>query len=178
VDTELLQRLLEYRSELFGFIRSIVRNTHDAEDLFQEVSVAIVRQAGSAKEIRDFRAWSKEVARRLVMKHYRQLKTRSAVLVPTTEMAELMEHIYTTHSPSHDALVEQHDALERCMDAMNVNTAALVRARYADDQPYDRIARSVCKSEDAVRRAVSRARLALVDCVRRKLGLATEGGVA
>jgi RNA polymerase sigma-70 factor (ECF subfamily) len=178
VDAGLLQKLLEYRSELFGFIRSIVRNTHDAEDLFQEVCVAIVRQAEAETEIRDFRAWSKEVARRLVMKHFRQLKARATVLVPTTEMVELIEHVYTTHSPSRRELVDQHDALERCLDSLSGEVASLVRRRYAEDQPYDRIAQSVRKSERAVRRSVARARLALINCVRRRLGPVTDGSPA
>jgi len=84
----LVQELLTYRAELFGFIRALLRNTHDAEDLFQEVSAVVLREASASGEpIRDFRAWVKEVARRKALEHYRARRACRAAGLPVEEMA-------------------------------------------------------------------------------------------
>jgi len=172
---DVLKELLSYRSELFGFIRAILRNTHDAEDVFQEVARIVLEKAGEASQILDFRAWVKEIARRQALQHYRTLRTRKAAGVPTEEMAELASAVYLKHAPSANDLTEEMDALRECMGKMAEENVQLIRRRYAMDENYDAIARAARKSEPAIRRMVARLRLMLMDCVRRHLGLAGPG---
>ena len=76
VANDRLKDLLAFRSELLGFIRAILRNTADAEDLFQETCRIILEKSDQTGPIVDFRAWAKEIARRQVLQHYRTLRTR------------------------------------------------------------------------------------------------------
>jgi len=161
---------LQFRAELFGFIRAIVRNTQEAEDLFQDVAAVIVRKAGEGIEVANFRAWSKEIARRHIMAHYRKRKAHPNVNMPAEEMAELVCDTYEHDSASAAQLVEEHDALLQCLDGMPPRTRTLLKLRFWRDKSYDEIAGAVKKSEDAVRRATSRARLVLAECVRKRLG--------
>jgi RNA polymerase sigma-70 factor (ECF subfamily) len=172
---DVLKEFLKYRSELFGFVRAIVRNTHDAEDLFQEVARIILEKSSEGTEVLDFRAWAKEIARRQVLQHYRTLRARRAAAVPTEEMADLVSEVYMKHSPAAGDLTEEVDALRECMGKMPQKNVELIRQRFAMDQGYDAIARAVQGSETAIRRMVSRLRLLLMDCVRRRLGLAERG---
>ena len=172
---DVLKELLGFRSELFGFIRAIVRNTHDAEDLFQEVARIVLEKSGEGTEVLDFRAWAKEIARRQVLQHFRALRARKAASVPTEEMADLVSAVYMKHSPAPGELTEEVDALRACMGKMPEKNAELMRQRFAMDQGYDAIAQAVRGSEAAIRRMVSRLRILLMDCVRRRLGVAERG---
>ena len=172
---DVLKELLGFRSELFGFIRAIVRNTHDAEDLFQEVARIVLEKSAEGTEVLDFRAWAKEIARRQVLQHYRALRLRRTASVPTEEMADLVSAVYMKHSPAPGELTEEVDALRACMGKMPEKNAELMRQRFAMDQGYDAIAQAVRWSEAAIRRMVSRLRILLMDCVRRRLGVAERG---
>jgi RNA polymerase sigma-70 factor, ECF subfamily len=172
---DVLKEFLGFRSELFGFIRAIVRNTHDAEDLFQEVARIILEKSAEGTQVVDFRAWAKEIARRQVLQHYRTLRTRKAASVPTEEMADLVSAVYMKHAPAPGDLTEEYDALRECMGKMPEKNVELIRLRYAGDQDYDAIARAVRGSETAIRRMVARVRILLMDCVRRRLGVAGRG---
>jgi RNA polymerase sigma-70 factor, ECF subfamily len=167
-----LQQLLQYRRELFGFIRAIVRSTHDAEDLFQEVAKVIVEKAGQGEEIRDFRAWSKEIARRIVKNHFRQAQARKDRFLPVDEMAELAGDVYGKYSPTGEELSDEYDALHQCMEGIPEHASQMVRMRFLLDYGYDEIAKRLQRSETAIRRAVARSRLALMECVKRRLGVA------
>lgn len=172
---DVLKELLGFRSELFGFLRAIVRNTHDAEDLFQEVARIILEKSAEGTQVLDFRAWAKEIARRQVLQHYRALRARKAASIPTEEMADLVSAVYMKHSPAAGELTEEFDALRECMSKMPMKNVELIRQRYALDQGYDAIARAVRGSETAIRRMVSRLRILLMGCVRRRLGVAERG---
>ena len=175
VRNDALKELLSFRSELLGFIRAILRNTADAEDLFQETCRIILEKATQSPPIVDFRAWAKEIARRQVLQHYRTLKTRKTSTVPSEEMAELVSDVYLKHSPAPEVLAEESAALRACLDEMPEKQRQLIRLRFLAGQGYDAIARAIQGSEGAIRRMVARTRILLMECVRQRLGLAGRG---
>jgi RNA polymerase sigma-70 factor (ECF subfamily) len=164
-----LKALLAYRWELFGFIMSLVRRTDVAEDIFQEVATVVVERGAGAEPLRDFRAWAREVAHRQVLKHFRDDPARRSVPLP--EMVDAAAQAYAEEAPDADA---EHEALRGCLEEIPAKTAELLRQRFVSDREYDEISRLAQASEAAVRRAVARARQALLDCVRRRLKLAGE----
>jgi len=175
MQNRIFAELLKHRWELFGFIRALVHNTQDAEDLFQNVATVIVEQAEEGEKVRDFRAWAKEIARRQVFKHFRDRKSRRLSAVPVDEMVDVLCEAWTQDASTPAQLTEEHEALRGCLEQLPGESAQLIKLRFLADLAYRDIARQLSKNEEAVRRAVSRARLALTACVRGKLGL-TEGG--
>lgn len=175
---QILKSFLQYRGELFGFIRAIVRNTHDAEDLFQEIAAIIMEKSEQEKEIRNFRAWSKEIARRHVLAFFRKKKTRKNRYLPGDEMAELIADLHTRHSPGKEVLTREYDALRRCMQQLSGWKKQLIQLRFMEDKSFRQIALTVSRKQTAVRKSLYRIRLALVDCVDRKLGRAPGQEVA
>src|SRR5689334_12045110 len=175
VPNDRLKDLLAFRSELLGFIRAILRNTADAEDLFQETCRIILEKSDETGPIVDFRAWAKEIARRQVLQHYRTLRTRRTSTVPSEEMAELVSDVYLKHSPAPEVLAEESAALRACLDQMPEKQRQLIRLRFLAGQGYDTIARAIQGSESAIRRMVARTRILLMECVRQRLGLAGRG---
>jgi len=175
VSDDALKQLLGFRSELLGFIRAILRNPSDAEDLFQETCRIILEKSRQTADVLDFRAWAKEIARRQVLQHYRTLRLRKTSTVPSEEMATLVSDVYLRNSPSPGEMAEESAALRACLEGMPERQRHLIRLRFLAGQGYDSIARAIKGSEGAIRRMVARTRLLLMDCVRQRLGLAGRG---
>ena len=166
----LIELFLRQRSALFGFIRVLTRNTQDAEDIFQEVATIVIEKAAENPDIRNFEAWTKEICRRLILAHFRKLSKKKTVSLPVEEMMFLAGEVYENNTLPSEDLLEEHDAMRNCLSGMPDKTAKMIRMRFGHDESYLDIAQKVKGTESAVRRAVSRARIALVECVRRRLG--------
>jgi RNA polymerase sigma-70 factor (ECF subfamily) len=174
MENDLLKQLLRHRWELFGLIRSIVRNTAAAEDVFQEVSTAIVGRPGDVKDIQNFAAWAKEIARRQALKYLRDNPARREVSVPADEMIEMAAQAFSESEDEPADASAEHDALRECLKSIGSKAAQLLTLRFVTGLEYGHISRDLRLSEAAVRRAVSRTRLSILDCVTRRLRVARE----
>lgn len=65
-------RLYErYERPLFGFVRAQLGDAAEAEDVFHEAFLALLRARGAGTEVRSFKAWLFEVARHLCLNRLR-----------------------------------------------------------------------------------------------------------
>ena len=76
-----------YEVRLFGFLLRMVRNHHDAEDLFHEAFVNMLRSREVTFDRASFATWLYRIARNLALNHLRSAR-RKAVL-PQQLMPEL-----------------------------------------------------------------------------------------
>jgi RNA polymerase sigma factor (sigma-70 family) len=76
----LSQLFLQHRFMLMSYLRALVRDPNDAEDLFQEVGLRVMHSDGVPTDPSQFAAWCRGVARNLVLHHWRS-KRRSRVEV-------------------------------------------------------------------------------------------------
>lgn len=169
-ESEMLSRLLEYRAELLGFIRAMVRDPHEAEDLFQEVALAIVKQAGAKEAVLNFQAWSKQVARHHVWNYYRRERNQKTIRMPEEEMVQIIDRAFSVSAPTSVELTEEYEALLQCIRKLPENTARMVRNRFITGTDYGKLAVEFKMKPNAIRQAVLRARIALVRCVTAQLG--------
>ncbi len=58
-----LRLLLDHRGMLLGYVNSIVRDQHLAEDVFQEVSLLVVRKHRGIPARESFPGWVRRAAR-------------------------------------------------------------------------------------------------------------------
>ena len=64
--SNVVRLLMEHRASLFSYIYTAVRDFDVAEEVFQEVSVAVCESYESFEPGTNFRAWAREIARRRV----------------------------------------------------------------------------------------------------------------
>jgi RNA polymerase sigma-70 factor, ECF subfamily len=159
--------LLQHRFALLGFIRAHVRHGQDAEDVFQEVAEIIVQKLQAGEQVRDFRAWSHEIARLCVLRYVR--RQGRAARPFGEELTAIVDAAYL-RAPEPATLAAEAEALRRCLERLPARNRALLERRFVADESFAQIAAAVGATEAAVRRAVSRARLALSGCVERRLG--------
>src|SRR3990172_9340434 len=59
--------LMKPRAALYAYLFVCVRDHHEAEDLLQDVSVAVMESIGQLRDEEGFLPWAREIARRRVL---------------------------------------------------------------------------------------------------------------
>jgi RNA polymerase sigma-70 factor, ECF subfamily len=128
-----------YSENIYGYVRSIVRNHHEAEDITQHVFTKLMRVIGKYEE-RDvpFFAWALRVARNATMDHI-----RSERLVPV-EQVHAADHAHS--DPASGSMDELRDALDTLPLAQR---EVLILRHVAGLSPLE-IARLTGKSEGSI----------------------------
>ncbi|MFC1479312.1 sigma-70 family RNA polymerase sigma factor [Planctomycetota bacterium] len=175
MNKNLMKELLAHRRELFGFIRAMVLSSTDADDIFQEVALVVMEKEEKSEEIRNFRAWSFEIARRKIHEFFRTERGKGREQMPTMEMESLIADIYTNYSPPDYKKDEEHEALRACMGKLREKHRNLLRMRFIENMSYEEISNITRKSGEALRQALSRIRKSLVSCIERVLGASGTG---
>lgn len=83
----LVKQLLQNRRRIFGFIYTLTRDVDTAEEIFQEVSVAVLEESSMRPDVARFLPWVCEVARHRVADYYRNRRRRPPVSTLLTEAA-------------------------------------------------------------------------------------------
>src|SRR6516225_2345876 len=68
---QIARLLMQHRTALYGYIYACVRNHADAEDILQNVSVAVTESIDKLADEAGFLPWAREIARRRVLAHRR-----------------------------------------------------------------------------------------------------------
>lgn len=172
-DTPLIQQYLQLRSEFMGYLYAMTRDAELSEEVYQNAAVVVIQKAEGPEEIRNFRAWAKEVVRRQAL---HAIRAREVARRQGRAMApELLEAISDTFSQdqSEDSVVrDEARALRKCLDELPAEKRELVAMRYKHDSGFDDISRQVDSTPAAIQRALSRIRKTLHACVQRRMQLA------
>ena len=163
---EVAQMLIEHRASLLGYLLSCVRHYADAEDLFQEVSLAATRSAGDLRSREGFLPWAREIARRRVLAHFRKSKRLTPI---DPELASRLAD--TAAEMDHAGEVPARiGALRACLDALPLESRKLIALRYEDyRRPVEKIAEQFGRSVQATYAILKRSRMILRACVSEKL---------
>src|SRR5437016_9504920 len=68
---QITRLLMQHRATLYGYIFACVRNHADAEDILQNVSVAVTESIEQLNSEDGFLPWAREIARRRILAYRR-----------------------------------------------------------------------------------------------------------
>ncbi len=163
-----LRYLLGNRARILAYVRSIVRDEHLAEDVFQDVSILAVKKRDRIANVDHLAAWMRTTARFESLAALRR-ENAHAVILSDEALDALDEEWSRWDQQDANALTERLDALRACMETLSPYTRKLVELRYERGLSGERLAAEVSRNVNTVYRALSRAHGALADCVRRRL---------
>jgi len=147
------ERLLEtQRAMLAAYLRHMVNSPHDAEDLLQDVCVAVLEKPALLLRGSDPGAYLRGIARHLSSHHHRRI-----VLDPVLE--SVMEVAW-----EQPEAVDNSD-LKRCLGKLTGRIRQLLTWRYEELLNSTQIAERLKTTPDAVRMALARGRLTLAKCL-------------
>jgi RNA polymerase sigma-70 factor (ECF subfamily) len=148
-----------------SFLYSTIRNTHDAEDLLQEVAAAALTDFDRFDVDRPFIAWVLGIARFRVLNYYRRRRSHEQLLFDDEALAVFAQ--------AHEQLASQESArrhaLDKCLQRLDGRMLTALRLRYAQDQSVQAIADSLSTTANAVSLLLHKARKSLADCIQRRV---------
>lgn len=166
LDTQVLfsRQWVRWQPAVYGYIRTLVFNRADAEDLLQQVAEIMWRKMDQFEEGTRFDQWAYQVARNVVL-NYQKKARRQRV----TFSEEMVRQLADEAVESVDARAEL-DALESCIGKLSKTHRELLGRRYAPGASNRSVAAEAGRSESAISRALSRIHRALTRCVYLALG--------
>src|SRR5262245_43000714 len=110
------QLVLKHRRVLAAFVRGLVWNGAEAEDLFQELGLAVTRATSVPEDPTAFVAFCRGVARNLAMHHARS-RGRDR-LVFDEELMELMDRAFGEKDLESEVWSRRRSALGLCLEKL------------------------------------------------------------
>lgn len=159
------------RHSLYAFIYGFIRNTHDAEDLFQEVWVRFSNALARGVEIQDQAKWCRGTAHNLIL-HYWRDRQHDKVVVDQ-ELMQLVETAFTEQDGNQDYWRTRQQALGECIQTLPERSQQMLRLKYEQGMSAQEVAEEITQSAESVWMALSRLRRVLRDCAERKLKFMT-----
>jgi RNA polymerase sigma-70 factor (ECF subfamily) len=153
------------RPAVFAYLTASVYDFHRAEDLLQEVAVAIAGKFHAYDHERSFLAWAIGIARNQTLLYFReQARTRQhfsdAALQSISDAAEKM---------SHEDSSNKREALQYCLQKTVGRRRRVLDLRYTAGLSIGEIAVQLEMTNNAVKITLHRVRAALEECVHRRM---------
>jgi RNA polymerase sigma-70 factor (ECF subfamily) len=159
---------MQHRTALYGYIFACVRNHADAEDILQNVSVAVTESIHQLHDDKGFLPWAREIARRRVLA-YRRMARREQAIDPEllTRLAEAAERVERECDSS-----AHRSALMACLESLPNPSRQLIAQRYdGSTSGMHELAARFGRSVQGIYARVKRIKAALRECVERRLSL-------
>ena len=166
-----LQKFVAGERLLMGYLLSATGDFHEAEDLLQEVSVALWESFDRYDDARPFHAWALGIARHKVLDWREKKGRRGARLSP-----EVLDLVGQAQVDLADELSERRPLLQKCIEALPEHLRKIVLLRYREGLKLEKLSAQLDRSTGAVQVALVRIRRALRDCVDQKIGPVAEAG--
>ena len=152
------------QTRIQAFIRTLVHDSAQADDVFQSTSLVLWRSFATFRCDAEFLPWALGTARHQVLVHWRTQR-RDRHVFSEALLADLAD--------STAAAVETAEArmaaLEACIATLSDRQRELIRLFYGENQAAGAIASRWGRTVHAVYKALKVMRKALLDCVTKKL---------
>ncbi|MBI3856655.1 MAG: sigma-70 family RNA polymerase sigma factor [Planctomycetes bacterium] len=162
--------LLGHRAMLLGYLSSFVRDAHLAEDLFQDISLVILKKGGDLADPSGFPVWSRRIAR---LEALNALRRRGKAPRPLDDA--VLDVLDRQWSATDEAASPAADALRDCLQRMPPRSRQLVDLRYRDGISGKELADKVSQPLNTVYVTLARIHRALSECVKGRLAAGKAG---
>lgn len=158
------------RSDLLGYVWSIVRDEHLAEDVFQDVLIIALSKLETIKDAGHLERWLRVALRLESLKALRRRGNSATLMEPT-----LMDALDATWEAELSAEGEElKHKLSYCVERLPPKARLLVEKRYEEGISGQALALELGRSLNAVYVGLSRAHRALAECMQRPLPVGGE----
>jgi len=152
-----------------AFIASVVRDRHAVEDLTQEVAAAVASSFERYDDAQPFTPWAIGIARHKVLHHLRSHRRDRHVF--DEELVVGLAEAHVDQAEQYDA---RREALAFCLEHSPEKVKSVLGLRYVREMEVGKIADHLGKTPGAVSNLLYRSRIALAECIKRRLR--AEGG--
>lgn len=159
---DFLKLFLKHQDGIRAFLGSVVRDRTAAEDLFQEISLALWESFTSYDPVRPFGTWARGVALKKVLQG-REKSRRIPLAFSPQAIGAVLDAYDRTEAAAPDT-----DGLRDCISKLPPRSQSLLALRYERSLKLGEIAKEVGSTLDAVHKLLSRIRENLQECLQRR----------
>jgi len=167
---QIVQLLTNVQQQLTRYVRTMVPNRSDAEEVLQETNLFVWRHADEFELGTNFAAWACKIAYYQVLT-FRKRQSRSRLCFSDALVEQLADGAVERLARTND----EAEALDLCMEKLSVDDRELLELRYEPGATVEVIARQIGRSTKAVYNALGRIRTWLLECVERAAAEARRG---
>ncbi|MEM6258057.1 MAG: sigma-70 family RNA polymerase sigma factor [Planctomycetota bacterium] len=158
----------KWQTSIRAYLVAAVSDYHDAEDLLQQVAVAVARDYEKYDPETPFVRWAIAIARNRVL-NYRRSKAMNK-LVFSQDTLDLLESVMPAEPP---AEAETKAALDDCINKLQSRSQQALKLRYEQDLRSADVAEQLGMTVTAVTTLMSRVHKALAKCIKQATGVAS-----
>ncbi len=164
--TELYADLVgRFQDDVWRLGAAMLGDVNETEDIVQQAFVQAFLKLDQFQRNDDFGAWVKQIARNVVRQRLRADSRESRRLFVYRD--RLAARLDDPRASDHED--EYLEALEACRKTLPERQDRILGLYYRDNLSFSEIADKLQSSVDAVTRTASRSRLALRDCIQRRM---------
>ncbi|MGD9633731.1 MAG: sigma-70 family RNA polymerase sigma factor [Pirellulales bacterium] len=152
------------QSTVSAFIRTLVPDYQQADEVMQRVAVTLVRKYDQYDQTRSFAAWAVGVAKFEVLYFRRERATDRHLFGD-----DIVEQIASRYEMLAEEVDPLRDALKHCLDKLEGRSRQVVELRYKRGLSSAAIATEMELSSGAVRMLLCRVRDTLRRCIERRM---------
>ena len=161
---EFVRLMTRDERKLYGYILSLVPDWNDADDILQETNIRLWEEFEKYQEGTNFLAWARRVAYYEILT--RRKRGKRSKLVFSEELLGKLNGEAERHSGASEL---RQQMLTRCIDELSEQSRDLLARCYSDGVRIKEVAASMGRTASAVYKSLHRIRIALRDCVDRRL---------
>lgn len=165
---DLPSEFVRQRESLYAYILALTADRDVAEEVLQEIGVAILTEASRGTEPESVVPWLRGLARHRTADHYRRIAVRERRETRLESFAEVVDQAFSEYSDLTDEQGRRLAFLQDCLSELTERVRGLVDRRYRLGRTVEAIALEVGWTAGSVKVALVRARRALADCISRK----------
>lgn len=160
--------LVPNQKKIYAFIRYLVPNRADADDILQETLTEMWNKFDDYQEGSNFVGWGVTIARYKILSFVSRKKSKAHHFSEQT-LNLLQNDVEHTHR--HNTIIERIDILKDCIAKLSDKEKKLLHFRYEKDLTFEHIADRFSLSIPAIYKALSRIHASLAKCIRMTLRL-------
>jgi RNA polymerase sigma-70 factor, ECF subfamily len=148
---------------IYLYIRSLVANTADVDELWQETNLVLWQRFADYQPGTNFLAWARRIAYNKVLNY------RTHRRGPLQFSDDFLERLAAASERASDRRPLRLDALKECADKLPPPDRELLELRYSPNATCQSVAQALGRSIQSVYKAVTRIRAQLLECIRREM---------
>lgn len=152
------------QSEIFSYIVTLVPNSVDADDIFQETCSVMWRKFEGFQEGTNFSAWACKIAYYIILEHRRK-KFKN----PIRYSSETMKLLSASYAEYRNGSTHRIESLNECLRNLSDKERFLIQQRYNKAVPVNSIAEQVGVSVSMIYKTLAKIHYFLLECIQRSV---------
>lgn len=161
---QFITRLNAAHGRLLGFLRVMLGNSADAEDVLQRASMTMWRKFAEFDPTQDFFAWASSFAF-YEAKNFQRTAARSRLHFDD----ELLQRLAEERAPDLEHREARLAAMDRCIEELDAPARDLVREFYLNNTDISTLAQRQGRAAQTLYNKLNTLRRLLGDCMKRRM---------